>query len=103
MTAETPPFNPKSLLDKKPDYQNDSFASWLEKTLFTSIELGDLNELHTNILAVIEAAADSHYAQSVAAGSPDPIGAREELNLVSAINETYSETRRVLIRAIGMS
>jgi hypothetical protein len=83
-------FQPKSLSVKKPDYQNDSFSSWLEKTLFTTIELGDLNNLNSDIKAVLVAAADAAQDQ-------------EKLNVVAAINETHAETRRILIRAIGMS
>jgi hypothetical protein len=83
-------FNPKTLAEKKPDYQGDSFASWLEKTLITTIELGDLNNLNPILLSVLEAAAQTQNNQ-------------EELNVVAAINETVNETRRVLIRAIAMS
>lgn len=86
---------PKQLIQKKPDYDNDSFASWLEKTLFTSIELGDLNKLKPAILEVIKAAAHTSTGTDQEA--------QEELSVVAAVNETYTETRRVLIRAIGMS
>lgn len=88
--TSTPNHHPKQLIQKKPDYVNDSFASWLEKTLFTTVELGDLSKLNANILQVIEAAANE--ADDV-----------EKINLVEAVNETWNETRRVLIRAIGMS
>lgn len=91
----TPNHRPKDLIYKKPDYQNDSFASWLEKTLFTSIELGDLNLLHPNVLELLKANAN--------AASPQGIGNVEEINVVAAINETWNETRRVLVRAIAMS
>jgi hypothetical protein len=81
---------PKQLIEKEPDYQNDSFASWLEKTLFTTIEVGDLNLLNPKILNVLKSAAQAS----------DDI---KKINLVAAINETHAETRRVLIRAIAMS
>lgn len=86
---------PKQLVQKKPDYENDSFASWLEKTLFTTIELGDLNKLDARILSVLKDAAHNSTGTNEQA--------QEELNVVAAVNETYTETRRVLIRAIGMS
>jgi len=83
-------FAPKHLIEKEPDYQGDSFASWLEKTLFTTIEVGDLNLLNQNVLSVLTSAAEA---------SNDV----KQINLVAAINETIVETRRVLIRAIAMS
>lgn len=87
-------FLPKPLSHKEPDYQGDSFASWLEKTLFTTIEVGDLNKLNSNILSVLISAAES---------ANPPNGDIKEINLVAAINEGVVETRRVLIRAIAMS
>ena len=81
---------PKPLIEKSPDYQGDSFASWLEKTLFTTIEVGDLNLLHPLLLSVLQ--NDAHAGDDI-----------KKINLVSAINETVKETRRTLIRAIAMS
>lgn len=83
-------YNPKTLEEKKPDYVGDSFASWMEKTLITTIELGDLNNLNPILLSVLEATAQTQNNQ-------------EEINVVAAINETVNETRRVLVRAIAMS
>lgn len=87
-------YNPKALDEKKPDYQGDSFASWMEKTIITTIELGDLNNLNPILLDALKAAADAQ---------PQEDKKQEELNVVAAINETVSETRRVLVRAIAMS
>lgn len=93
-------YKPKTLAQKKPVYQNDSFASWMEKTLVTTIELGDLNNLCPLLFNVLKDAAQEH-AEKTPVTNNDLWP--EKFNVVDALNETVKETRRVLIRAIAMS
>jgi hypothetical protein len=67
--------NPKTLEEKTPNIQDDSFSSWLEKTKIIAEEEGDLNNLVTD----------------------------EKTNLVGAINETNDKIKKMLIKAIAMS
>jgi hypothetical protein len=71
--------NPKTLQQKTPNYEQDSFSSWLEKTKIVAQEEGDLNNLNANIQL-----------------SDTP-------NLVDAINHVDNETKKMLIKAIAMS
>ncbi|MFN4975837.1 MAG: hypothetical protein ACK5GV_11380 [Bacteroidota bacterium] len=41
---------PKTLPQKLPVFQNDSFSTWMQKTTATARELGDLNNLSSDIL-----------------------------------------------------
>lgn len=85
-----PNHNPKTLNEKLADYQQVSFASWLEKTNIVATEEGDLNNLAPGILQVLVNLANT---------SNDPT----QINLVNAINESFNESRRILIKAIAMS
>jgi len=67
--------NPKTLNEKTPNIDTDSFSSWLEKTKVIAQEEGDLNNLNTNA----------------------------KNDLVSAINETNTDIKKMLIKAIAMS
>jgi hypothetical protein len=42
---------PKPLIQKLAVFQNDSFNSWMQKTDATAREVGDLNNISTNLLA----------------------------------------------------
>jgi hypothetical protein len=79
--------NPKTLADKTAQYENDSFAMWLEKTNIAAMEEGDLNLLTGVVLNKLKDA--------------------NTIDLVHAINFTYDNTmkevRNVLIKAIAMS
>lgn len=86
----TPNHNPKTLSQKLSDYHQVSFASWLEKTNLVATEEGDLNNLVSDIKSRLIALAND---------LDDP----KQINLVNAINESFGESRRVLIKAIAMS
>ena len=85
-----PTHNPKTLEDKLSDYHQVSFASWLEKTNVVAQEEGDLNNLAPTILNVLTQLATTNN---------DP----NEINLVNAINHSFNETKKTLIKAIAMS
>ena len=81
---------PKELKDKLSDYQKVSFAAWLEKTNVVAQEEGDLNSLSPQILNTLKALANQTNDVT-------------KINLVNAINHSFNETRRTLIKAIAMS
>jgi hypothetical protein len=46
--------NPKTLLEKIAQYQNDSFNIWLQKTNIAADEVGDLNVFISELLTVLQ-------------------------------------------------